>query len=55
MHGQNWGRNGVHLYKNSLILRLCMTDYPFVHDKAIRGAKTSFIYNKTVSSLCLIF
>ena len=45
------GEAGVHLYKKSLILRLCMTDYPFVHDKAIKGAKSSFIYNKTVSSL----
>ena len=49
------GEAGVHLYKNSLILRLCMTDYPFVHSKAIKGAKSSFIYNKTVSSLMPFF
>jgi len=32
-----------------------MTDFPFVHDKAIKGAKSSFIYNKTVSSLIPFF
>ena len=45
------GEASVHLYKNSLILRLCMTDYPFVHKKAIKGAKSSFIFNKSVSRL----
>jgi dTDP-4-dehydrorhamnose reductase len=45
------GEAAVQLYQKSLILRLCMTDYPFVHDKAIKGAKSSFIYNRTVSSL----
>ena len=43
------GESAVHLYKNSLILRLCITDYPFVHKKAIKGAKSSFIFNKSVS------
>ena len=45
------GESSVHLYKNSLILRLCMTDYPFVHKKGIKGAKTSFIFNKFVSKI----
>ena len=45
------GESAVHLYKNSLILRLCMTDYPFTHKKAIKGAKSSFIFNKSVSKL----
>ena len=45
------GEASVHLYKNSLILRLCMTDYPFTHKKAIKGAKSSFIFNKSVSKL----
>ena len=45
------GEASVHLYKNSLILRLCMTDYPFTHKRAIQGAKSSFIFNKSVSSL----
>ena len=45
------GEASVKLYKNSLILRICMTDYPFVHKKAIKGAKTSFIYNKFVAKI----
>ena len=28
-----------------------MTDFPFVHKKAIKGATTSFIFNKYVSKI----
>ena len=45
------GEAAVHMYKNSLILRLSMTDYPFVHKKALTGAYSSFIFNKTVSKI----
>ena len=45
------GESAVKLYKNSLILRLCITDYPFVHRKAIKGAFSSFIYNKEVAKI----
>ena len=45
------GEASVQMYSNSLILRICMTDYPFVHNKAICGAYTSFVYNKTVAKL----
>lgn len=45
------GEASVHLYKNSLILRLCMTDHPFIHKKALKGAKSSFIFNKNVSKI----
>ena len=45
------GEAAVKMYKNSLILRLCMTDYPFVHRKAITGAYSSFIYNKYVAKV----
>ena len=45
------GEASVQLYKNSLILRLCMTDFPFIHKKAIKGAVSSFIFNKAVSKL----
>ena len=45
------GEASVHLYKNSLILRLCMTDYPFIHKKGIKGAKSSFIFNKFVAKI----
>tara|TARA_B100000767_G_scaffold275759_1_gene315168 strand:+ start:11148 stop:11915 length:768 start_codon:yes stop_codon:yes gene_type:complete len=54
-----WSKLGgeacVHLYKNSLILRICMTDYPFTHKKAIKGAKTSFVFNKFVSQMLPLF
>ena len=43
------GESAVQMYSNSLILRLCMTDYPFTHKKAISGAYSSFIYNKYVA------
>ena len=36
------GEASVQLYKNSLILRTCMTEKPFVHKKAFVDAKTSF-------------
>ena len=35
------GEASVQLYKNSLILRACMTEKPFVHDKAFKNVKTS--------------
>ena len=43
------GESAVQMYSNSLILRLCMTDYPFTHKKAISNAYSSFIYNKYVA------
>jgi dTDP-4-dehydrorhamnose reductase len=45
------GECSVHMYKKSLILRICMTDFPFIHKKAIQGAYSSFIYNKTVAKI----
>ena len=38
------GECAVSMYKNSLILRICMTEKPFKHDKALVDAKTSFMY-----------
>ncbi len=45
------GESSVKMYKNSLILRLCITDFPFVHKSAITGAFSSFIYNKSVAKV----
>ena len=42
------GEASVKLYKNSLILRVCMTEKPFVHKKAFANVKTNFIYHKDV-------
>ena len=39
------------MYHNSLILRLCITDYPFVHKNAITNGYSSFIYNKSVAKI----
>ena len=42
------GESSVKLYKKSLVLRLCMTEYPFIHDKAFKDAKINFIYREEV-------
>ena len=45
------GEASVHLYQNSLILRVCMTEKPFVHKKAFANVKTSFLYHKDVAEI----
>lgn len=45
------GESSVHLYENSLILRVCMTQKPFVHKKAFADVKTSFIYHDEVAQI----
>ena len=45
------GESSVQLYKNSLILRVCMTEKPFVHDKAFANVKTSFMYHDEVAKI----
>jgi len=42
------GEASVMLYKNSLILRLSMTEKPFIHKKAFANVKSSFIYHEDV-------
>tara|TARA_Y100000591_G_C21749617_1_gene653976 strand:+ start:344 stop:1054 length:711 start_codon:yes stop_codon:yes gene_type:complete len=42
------GETSVKLYKNSLIVRVCMTEKPFVHKKAFTNVKTSFMYHEDV-------
>tara|TARA_B100000780_G_scaffold279090_1_gene255485 strand:- start:2972 stop:3676 length:705 start_codon:yes stop_codon:yes gene_type:complete len=42
------GEASVHLYKNSLILRVCMTEKPFVHKVAFSNVITSFMYHEDV-------
>ena len=39
------GESAVQMYKNSLILRTCMTEKPFVHKSAFVNVKTNFIYH----------
>ncbi len=44
------GESSVQLYKNSLIVRACMTERPFVHAKAFTNVKTSFAYHDEIVS-----
>ncbi|MDB9810842.1 sugar nucleotide-binding protein [Candidatus Pelagibacter sp.] len=45
------GEAAVHLYKNSLILRVCMTEKPFVHRAAFANVKNNFIYQEQVAEV----
>ena len=45
------GEASVQLYNNSLILRLSMTEKPFVHKKAFANVKTSFLYHEQVAKI----
>jgi dTDP-4-dehydrorhamnose reductase len=42
------GECSVKLYKNSLILRLCMCEKPFIHKYAFSDVKTNFIFHEDV-------
>ena len=45
------GEASAQLYKNSLILRICMTEKPFVHKKAFANVKNSFLYQDDVAKI----
>ena len=45
------GESSVHLYDNSLILRISMTEKPFVHKKAFTNFKTNFIFHESIASI----
>ena len=47
------GECAVQMYKNSLILRACMTEKPFVHKKAFGNAITNFIYHEDLVKIFL--
>ena len=42
------GESSVQMYKNSLILRACMTEKPFVHKKAFYDFITNFIFHEDI-------
>ena len=42
------GECAVQMYKNSLILRLCMTEKPFIHNVAFKDLITNFIFHEDV-------
>ena len=43
------GECAVQMYNNSLILRVCMTEKPFVHKKAFADFITNFIFHEDVA------
>ena len=45
------GEASVQLYKNSLIVRVCMTEKPFVHKMAFGNVRTSFAYHDEVAKI----
>ena len=47
------GECSVQMYKNSLIIRLCMTEKPFVHKKAYANVKLNFIFQEDAAKLLL--
>jgi len=47
------GECAVHMYKNSLILRVCMTEKPFVHKKAFSNVKLNFIFHDEITKLLI--
>ena len=40
------GECAVQMYKNSLILRICMSEKPFIHKKAFNDVETNFMYHE---------
>ena len=45
------GESSVQMYKNSLILRVSMTEKPFVHKKAFNDFKTNFIFHEDIAKI----
>jgi dTDP-4-dehydrorhamnose reductase len=45
------GESSVQMYNNSLILRVCMTEKPFVHKKAFSDFITNFIFHDEVAKI----
>ena len=47
------GECSVQMYKNSLIIRLCMTEKPFIHNRAYANVKLNFIFQEDAAKLIL--
>ena len=47
------GECAVQMYKNSLIIRMCMTEKPFIHKKAYVNVKTNFMYQEDAARIIL--
>ena len=48
-----WSKLGaessVQMYKNSLIIRACMTEKPFIHNFAFQNVKSNFIFHEEIA------
>ena len=44
------GESAVQMYDNSLILRVCMTEKPFVHDKAFGDFIKNFTFHENIAN-----
>ena len=47
------GECSVQLYKNSLILRICMTEKPFIHKKAFNDVEMNFMFHEDFAKFLL--
>ncbi len=47
------GESAVQMYKNSLILRVCMTERPFIHKKAFANVKLNFIFHDELAKILI--
>ena len=47
------GECAVQMYRNSLILRVCMTEKPFVHKKAFANVKLNFIFHEDLVKILI--
>ena len=45
------GEAAVQMYRNSLIIRACMTEKPFVHKEAFYDVKLNFIFHEDIISI----
>ena len=45
------GECAVQMYKNSLILRVCMTEKPFIHNNAFTNVKLNFIFHEDLARI----
>ena len=43
------GECSVQMYENSLILRICMTEKPFIHKKAFSDVEMNFMFHETLA------
>jgi len=55
MNNYAWSKLGgecaVHMYKNSLILRVNMSENPWIHKFAFTNIKTNFLYHDEVADI----